>query len=177
MIGFVIGTVCLVMLVATVRRRHAYHAFAHAGSGGPCGPGPMGPGAHGGFGPRWAFGGGRHAMLRALFVRLETTPGQEKAIVAEAHTLGDAVREGKKALRESREDVARAVGGDVFDEAALAAAYAKHDAAMTGIREAASAALAKVHEVLDAEQRKRLAEMLGHEHFSRRWGGPYRGGF
>ncbi|MFO0696932.1 MAG: Spy/CpxP family protein refolding chaperone [Polyangiales bacterium] len=176
MIGFVIGTVCLVMLVATVRRRHAYHAFAHAGFGGPCGPGAMGPRPRG-FGGPWAFGGGPRGMLRAVFASLETTPGQEKAIVAEAEKCRDAMREGRKELRESREDIARAVGGDVFDEVALAAAYAKHDAAIGRMREAGTAALAKVHEVLDAEQRKKLAETLGHGYFRRSWGGPYRGGF
>lgn len=177
MIGFVIGTICLVMLVSTVRRRHAYHAFAHGGWGDPFGTGHGPRGRYPGFPPPWAFGGGVRGMLRGLFHRLETTPGQEKAIVEEANRLRDAVRDGTKELRESRDDVARAIGGDVFDEAALAAAYAKHDAAMARVREAGSAALARLHEVLDAEQRKTLAETVGHGFFARRWGGPYRGGF
>jgi len=64
MFGFIVGAACLFGLVRVLR--HARHG--HFGHHGPFGR------FRGGFGPRM--------MLRGLFERLDTTPGQEKVIAA-----------------------------------------------------------------------------------------------
>src|ERR1700678_438436 len=97
MLGFIVGTVCLIGLVKTLRWGR-YHR-----GGGGCGYGHHGGGwgrrgwdgrgyqgdHDGGWGGGW---GGPSVLLRALFQRLETTPGQEKVIVAAYEEMRDATR-------------------------------------------------------------------------------------
>ena len=68
--------------------------------------------------------------------------------------------------------------GDVLDEGALAGASARLDAAGQTLRDAMTAALARVHEALEPDQRRRLAELVddGPAFFDRFGGGPYRRG-
>jgi hypothetical protein len=63
-------------------------------------------------------------------------------------------------MQKSREDVARAMRGPSFDEPVMGELFARHDAALETIRRAVVGALAKVHEALDEEQRKRFASMI-----------------
>jgi Spy/CpxP family protein refolding chaperone len=215
MLGFIIGTACLLGFIATARHGRrcggggfgwhgggcgscgggschggwgGWHGprgggpfghggpFAHGGPFGGGGPfGPFGPFAHGGpFGP----GGPRAFILRGLFERLETTPGQEKAIVAALEELREAAREHHGELLRSRVEVARAMKSPGFDEALLGELFARHDATIEAMRKAFVGALAKVHEALDERQRGLLAELIesGPFAFGRSFGGPWAGG-
>jgi len=197
MLGFLIGTVCLIGLIKVVRRgrRWGYYGgfgggpFAYDG-GGPCGHGHA-YGRHGGWDRGgWARGGvGQSFFLRAMFEQLDTTPGQEKAIRAaldELRTTANSVRE---ELRDTRVDVARAMRADHMDEITLSDVAGKATNAVDTMRAAATSALSKIHEALDERQRATLADFIeSGPGFFRGWGGrgprggwgggggPYRGG-
>ena len=89
MFGLIVGTVCLLALFATLRRRHyfrfvdyyGYHWGHHHGRG-------RGTARHHGHGhgllaSPWVGRVGRRRgnVLHFLFAELDTTPGQEKAIM------------------------------------------------------------------------------------------------
>jgi Spy/CpxP family protein refolding chaperone len=114
-------------------------------------------------------------MLRRVFERLDTTPGQEKVIVAAVDEARAGMRKAFETLRNSREELARSISGEVFDEGSMGTAFAKQDEAIAEARRAMMNALTKVHEALDAKQRAALADMLAQG--PRGWGrfgGPYR---
>jgi hypothetical protein len=195
--GGIVGVVAIVKRLV-FRRRCGELAF----SGGPCGGVGFGHafgdgGDRGGCGgrSRWArwcgrgwghFGGprggiGRSFWLRALFVRLDTTPGQEREIRAALEEMQDRARSAKSDLPEARTNIAKAVGGETFDVAAFEAVSARVDATTEKMKDAFASALKRIHGVLDAKQRERLADLVG-DGFPR-WGrggpssgegGPYR---
>ncbi len=187
MIGFIVGTVCLIGLLKTLRHGHChggrFGGGCGGGFGGGCGGGLCGGGRWGG---RW--GGHGHGfrgegggdpmrwMLRGLFERLDTTPGQEKVILQAVEALREKGREGRDAVRGTGTDVAKAFRGERFDESAMADAFTRQDAALESAQKALFEALAKVHEVLDERQRRELADMMerGLGMWSRWGGGPYR---
>lgn len=139
MLGFLIGTACLVGLIRTVR-------------GGRCG--------YGGY-RRYGWGG-RRAALRFLFERLDTSPGQEKVIMAALEELWSNKREIREEIEQSRQDIARAMQSPVFDASALEEAFARHDRVQARLRESVKHALSTVHEALDDNQRKIAAELIEH---------------
>jgi Spy/CpxP family protein refolding chaperone len=148
MLGFIIGTVCLVGLVKVLRRGRGWHGrWGHGGwgHGGPVGPGTRGRG-------RW--------FLRSVFERLETTPGQEKAIVAAIDELRDNRAIVREEAQHTREDLARVVASGLVDDAALEETFARHDRALAQLRVAFVESLKKVSEALDEGQRKQVAEFL-----------------
>lgn len=135
MFGFLIGTLSLVGLVKLWR--HGPHGFHHGFGGGP---------------RRW--------MLRHLFERLDTTPGQEKVILealGEVEKKGQAARE---ALFSARGDFAKAMRGEHFDSAAVDEAFARQQAALDELKKAAREGLAKIHEALTPEQRAHAAQLI-----------------
>jgi Spy/CpxP family protein refolding chaperone len=141
--------------------------------GGGCGPGR----GFGRFGGRHG-GIGRSFWLRALYAKLDTTPGQEREIRAALEELKDRAVDARSALPETRANVARAIAGDEFDGSALEAVSARLDATGEMMKDAFASALKRIHAVLDAKQRERLAEIVGKGGFGR-WGhggGPYRDG-
>lgn len=156
----------IIGLVALVKR-----AFFHRRIG--RGAGRCGHRSHrrGGHGP------GRSWWLRALFARLDTTPGQEREIRSAIEEVQRVALEAKSRVIGSRETIATAVAGDVFDPAAVDDASAQIDAAAARVKDAVRASLEKIHGVLDAKQRERLAELL-RKGVGRGdvvgWGGPYR---
>jgi hypothetical protein len=171
MFGFVVGTICLILLIkmARVRRRiyaagcggyarswgwHGWHG-GHAWHGGWHGHGWHGHGWHGHGGV-----GFRGGPLRWLFEELQTTPGQEKAIVAaieELKSVADAAR-GEWPL--TRKDLAAAFTAPSFDAEHLGHTFARHDDTLRDVRKAIVGALAKIHDALDEKQRARLADLL-----------------
>jgi hypothetical protein len=165
MFGFLIGTACLIGFVATLRgrRRGLFR-------GGACGG-------------RWDDGGGygrerglRGGLLRALFERLDTSPGQEKVLRAaadELHAAGEKLRgEGRK----TREDVAKVLRGPFVDEALFGEIFSRHDVAIEELRRAVVGALARAHEALDERQRARLADLVQDGPFGGGFGRRHRGG-
>jgi Spy/CpxP family protein refolding chaperone len=171
MFGFIIGTLCLIALFGTLRRRrYAHFMFAHGH--------PFGwAGMHGDYGyaaygppPRWGGrgyghgyghhrGGGRH-IGRALLEHLDTTPGQEKAIQQAVSVVREHLSGTHDELKAARKDLAAALGGDVLDPAALGAALGRGEVAAQSVARELATALASVHAALDGEQRKRLAELI-----------------
>jgi hypothetical protein len=173
MLGVLIGTVCLVGLIRTLRwgRRGGC-----AGYGGPWGGGYGRRGfgghhhGHHGWGGGWdgyaggGFGsggwGGPGVFLRMLFQRLETTPGQEKVIVAAFQEMREEGRKARGELKSSRADLAKAMRSPAVDEVLFGEMFARHDTALETLRRAGVGAIAKVHDALDERQRARLADMI-----------------
>jgi Spy/CpxP family protein refolding chaperone len=164
------------------RRRFGGGPFGYAS----CGPG-FGYGGCGGY--RRGWGGGRRGWgrgsgpggsfwLRALFSRLDTTPGQEREIRAAIEDFTTNARSAKEGLKASREHVARAIAGESFDESALGDASSRVDTAATQVKDAFAGALKRIHAALDPKQRERLSELIangpGFGRGFRGWGGPYR---
>jgi hypothetical protein len=146
MLGILVGTASLVGLVwvlAHGRGRHGcarWHGHGH------------------GFGQCHGDPGSQH--LHALCERLDTTPGQEKVIRSALGDFADSVRERGRLLRQSFEDVGRAVRGETLDEALLGEVFARHDRLMAELRRDAVAALNRVHETLDEGQRRKLGRLI-----------------
>src|SRR5262245_7693449 len=141
MLGFLIGAVCLVGLIKTLR-------WGRGRLGGGCyggGCGGYSRSHHGRWGGHHGGLGGSRWWLRALFERLDTSPGQEKAIVSAIEELMGVKQEVREELGHTRKDAARAVRGDVLDEAALREAFGRQDTLLAKVREAAVEALRKIH--------------------------------
>lgn len=191
MFGFLIGTACLIGLIKVLRggfrRGYGYGGGCGYGGGG-CGGGGWGYRGHGGhhggfdhggfedrggYGERGGFRDGGAFWLRALFQRLDTTPGQEK-VIREAI---DEVRRNAAQLRDegraTRSDVAKAVKSPSFDETVMGELFARHDTHLEKMRKDVVGAIAKVHAVLDDRQRDALAELIERGPFA----GGFRGGF
>jgi hypothetical protein len=174
MLGFIIGAACVVG-VAKLLRRRAWHAhFGYGGYGG--GPYSAGCGSGMAYGFRGVGRGGPRSpggrwALRSLFERLETTPGQERVILA----AFDELRDNRKALRDeakqTRVDLAHAIGGGLIEDATLEEAYARHDRTLAQLRVGFTEVLKKVVEVLDEPQRKELASIVEGGFFRGGWGG------
>src|SRR5690242_3405569 len=104
MFGFFIGSACIAGLaMMAARRRH--HGFGH------------------GFGHRHGRGGFRRRFLYGILDRLDTTPGQEKVILAALDDFRDGAREARRGMDDIRKDVAEAFRAETFDEASLAALF------------------------------------------------------
>jgi Spy/CpxP family protein refolding chaperone len=132
MFGFIVGTLSLIGLVKVAR-------WGRGGRG---------------------WGGHRRWMLRRLFERLDTTPGQEK-VVAEA--FDDLQRKGwqaREAMWSSRAAYARAMRGDQLDQSALQAAFESQQLALDELKTALREGLARTHEALSPAQRAALADVM-----------------
>ncbi len=165
MVHCLIWGACALAVVAIVKhRRHAYFRYGYAGG---CGPGhvwgdhpgadPFGPAP----GPRWtARGWGMRGILRALFERLGTTPGQEKVIGAAVQSLRDTAQHVKDELRGSRKELADVFRRGPVDEASMADIFLRHDTVLSDARRKAVEAFGQIHEALTDEQREDLADIL-----------------
>lgn len=180
MFGFLIGTACLIGLVYTLRRGscHGGFGYRHQARFAGCSGYDSHHGGwheHGSQDPDSERGGpfrthgrdGWHGgppmaffFLRRMFQALDTTPGQEKAIRQAMDELMQVMRQHRSELNKSREDIAKAMRSPSFDETTMGELFARQDAAIEAIRKAVVGALAKVHEVLDEQQRSRLANMI-----------------
>lgn len=141
--GLFFGIVSLILLIAVLRRPWVGRGWR---------------GGHYGHGGRWRGGWGPRSYLRGVMARLDTTPGQEKAIVAAMEEFKEAAEKLRADWKQARADVAGTVRGERFD--AGAAESALGDSRIQELRKAAVAALGKVHEALDSRQRQALAEMI-----------------
>jgi LTXXQ motif family protein len=176
MLGFIVGAVCAVAIGRMVRRRLWQARFGYGAYGYGCGP--TGQGGGGPFAGRGAFGrGGRGGpgarwAMRSLFERLETTPGQERVIAAAFEELRENRASVRDELRQTRSDLAQAIGGGLIEDATLEEAYARQDRLLARMRVGFNEALKKVVEVLDESQRKELASWIERGFFRRGWSGP-----
>jgi hypothetical protein len=143
------------VLRALFFRRHHRRAYGRGYGHGRFGA----HGCHGddGFGDR---GGGPRGWLRSVFLRLDTTPGQEKAIVAAAEQLKDVARGTKDRAAALRTELAQALRGERLDPLTVEAAFNRQEQALTELKAAAVVTFSKVHEALDERQRRLLADTL-----------------
>lgn len=158
MFGFLIGTLSLIGLIKVVRNGRGW-------------------GSHGRGGPRrW--------MLRRLFERLDTTPGQEKVILEAMDKVEQNGRAAKEAFFGGRVDIGRAMRGEHFDTAAVNEAFEKQQATVDAFKKAVLEQMQKIHEALTPEQRQAAGDLIengpralhgggcGHgRHGGGRWGG------
>lgn len=151
MFGFLIGTACLVGLYKVTRG-----GWGHPGHRGRWGRG------------RW--------MLRGLFQRLDTSPGQEKVITESFEALRGAASRFRGEADKLRADLSAALRGETMDHEPLKAAFHRQDALVEALRRELLVSLGKVHEALDPRQRGELAELIesgfrgGHCHSAHRCG-------
>jgi len=136
MLGLIFGTVCLIGLVKVLRGGHGWHGGRRTRR----------------FGGRW--------LLRSVFERLDTTPGQEKVIVGALDELRDGRRSLREELKQTRADLARAVQGGLVDDSSLEETFARHDRLLASLRVSFVEAVKKITEALDERQRKQVADML-----------------
>lgn len=158
MLGFFIGTACLVALFATVKRRHHGYGYQGFGERGRHGWG-------GGFGAGSDFGFRRRGrmrgrMLRGLFEQLDTTPGQEKAIMSTLEAAREQLSELRPDLRKTKRELAALLGSDVLDRAALEDVLGGHQVSFDRARAELVQTMATIHEILDTQQRRELGELL-----------------
>lgn len=188
MFGFLFGTLCLIGLIKVARHgRGCGYGYGHGSYGGG--------GWHGGWhghdhhdhhdgGDRWrgrgrwrGGWGGEKFFLRALFERLETTPGQEKVIAQAFDELREKGRAAKQDLKAARAEVAKAMRSPSFDEVSVGTATAQVETVIESMRKAAIDSFAKIHEALDERQRGILADFLEHGPRFRDFGGGFRGDY
>jgi hypothetical protein len=182
MIGCVLAAVGIVGLARLAHLRHGCGGGGRWGGGGwghhhHHGHGPAGRYGDDDFGPeddpeRGGAGGfGRRFVLRRVLDRLETTPAQERIVVAAVDEFRESAAKARGEVRRSRADVAAAFRKPNFDEVLLGELYARHDTEIEGLRKAFVGLTAKVHDALDEKQRGRLADLIE--------SGPrfFRGGF
>ncbi len=136
MFGFFIGTISLIGLMKMWRRG----------------------GRYGGRGFRG--GGARRWLMRQLFERLDTSPGQEKVVSG----VVDDVQRKAYAARESffgaRAEVAKAMRSDTFDSASLNEVYEKQQAKLDELKKTVREGLQSIHEVMTPNQRAGLADLI-----------------
>lgn len=149
MFGFVFGTVCLIALVKVVRGGRGW-----------------GRGGWNGDGRRW--------MLRRLFQRLDTTPGQEKVITEAFDELQEKARAVREELFRARSTFAKSVRGEAFDTESVRDQFDKQQSAFEELKKAALAGMQKIHEALTPQQRAVAGDLL--EFGPRGFGGGCHGG-
>ncbi|TMQ08382.1 MAG: periplasmic heavy metal sensor [Deltaproteobacteria bacterium] len=158
-----------VLGIAAMRRAHRRcHGYYGHGWYGPFGHGHWGH--HGWHGKRHARA---RMMLHALFMRIDASPAQERAIIAEFEKLQDRMRAAKAGLSDARGDLGAALRGPALDDAALGAVLGRVDTATGEVRAAVVDALRGVHGVLDDRQRGQIADLLDRGGWWRGFG-PYR---
>lgn len=141
---------------------------------------------HGG-GPGWHGRGGWHShhrgrhrvgrrswMLHAALDRIDASPAQERAIIAEVEKLQERVHSAKRNLKDARGDLGAAIRGSVLDDAALGAVLGRVDTSTVEARTAVVDALRSIHGVLDDRQRAQVADLLDSNGGGWWRRGPYR---
>jgi len=161
---FICFALLTVGILAFIKHRMRRYGYGY-GYGGGCGGGhhghwdDHGPSFRGGGGGRWR-GFGLRAVLRRLFERLDTTPGQEKVIVKAVDALRETMTHAKDELKGSRKDLADAFRNGLVDEASLADLFVRHDTVISETRRKAVESLGQIHEALDDKQRAELADLI-----------------
>jgi hypothetical protein len=148
MLGFIIGTACLIGLGKMLHGRCAEHR--HRWCGWPDGPPRI----------RDAWRPGRRRSLFWLSDRLEATPGQERAIAAALERVAAAFAKVHGDVREAAVSAARGLRADHLDRDALQQQVSQAHAELVHIEEALLDAVGEIHEALEPHQRRTLAELL-----------------
>lgn len=119
------------------------------------------------------YGGRRRWMMHAALARIDASPAQERAIIAEIEKLQERLHGAKRNVKEARVDLATAIRGTTLDDAALGAVLGRVDTSTVEARTAMLDAVRSIHGVLDDKQRAQVADLL--DHGGGFWrSGPYR---
>jgi hypothetical protein len=144
MFGIIFGTLCLIGFIAVLRRRYGWRRW----------------GRHHYRGHGYGHHRSRFWGLYRLFEELDTSPGQEKAIRSAVAELRTSVGGLRPHLEETRQQVAAAIASDVFDADRLEQTLGAELQQAFRLESAVVAALGKIHEALDTDQRRRLARFV-----------------
>lgn len=160
MLGFMVGTVCLVGLVGLAKggRRgcHPHHAGWRHGDGWRRGEG------YEGGPPRGRRSSGVARALGEVFKRRVGVDADQEDLVDHALSdLRDTLKELGGSLRDDRGRFVGAFAGETVDEAAIAAVWAAQDEAVARARREVVSSFKQIHAVLDPEQRARATDWLG----------------
>jgi Spy/CpxP family protein refolding chaperone len=154
------------------RRRQSHESSCAAGVSAGCGPGGgCEPSSRGHEGPEWRFAGGHdddfgggafgvRRPLRFLAWKLEL---EESQVAELAKILNDLKTERAQAAVDNRRSTsafADGIAGDAFDRTKVSEAAELRVRTAERLRDAVVSALARIHAVLDAEQRERLAYLI-----------------
>lgn len=135
MFGFIVGTLSLIGLIKVARwGRYGRRGF------------------RGGGWNRW--------MLRRLFERLDTTPGQEKVVTEAVDDAQRVLWQAREELFRARSEYAKAMRGEHFDTEAVNAAFEKQQAAVDEVKKTVKARMQAIHEALNPAQRATLADLI-----------------
>lgn len=160
MIGLIVGTVCLVLLIAQVTRHrrgwYGHYAF-HPGAAWY----GHGRHRHRHRGPGFYGPGSRRAVLYDVLARLDTTPGQDRVILDAVDNAGAQLREVREPLFELRRDLGAALSADAFERSQIEALFTRAEGRLRDARGGLVDALERVHGALEPEQRKRLGKLVG----------------
>jgi hypothetical protein len=136
MLGFIVGTICLIALIAVLRRRRWHRGHYHR------------------------YGWGPRAWLWRTSRYLGATPQQEKLFRDELVAFLDEARGLGGALQQARTELASALRDERLDSGRIDAVLTKQQELITGLRTRLVASLGSIHQTLDAEQRRRVAEIV-----------------
>ncbi len=150
MLGFIVGTICLIGFAKMWRRHHGYRRYGWGHDGGW---GHHRGGYHDHHGRGW---GPVDYVLR----RLDATPEQARVIRGEVEDVMTKGREMRRQWRNARDDVAKALRAETVDAEIMGEAFARQDEEIAELRKAFVGALSNIHDVLDERQRRRLAELV-----------------
>lgn len=99
-------------------------------------------------------------VLDRLGSRLDTTPSQDRALGDVVDDLFEAFAEERGTFGRVRSALAEALRRGEYDESVLNGLRADQDASLDRVQAAVDEALKTAHEVLDDEQRERLASLV-----------------
>jgi hypothetical protein len=99
--------------------------------------------------------------VRALRDRLQATPTQERAFDVAVKRLRDTLEAVRARTTEARNDIARALSSEAFDESAFDAASSRIYEALQTLRVAVRSTLGDLHDTLDKQQRETLRDLIG----------------
>lgn len=163
--------------LAFAKARRLRRAYYFGGGCGPFAGGGCDGGWHGHHHHHHHGFGGWHRrrrwVLGAALQRIEATPAQERAIVAEVDRLEQRLKAARGGLADLRGELGEVLRGPSVDDAALAGLTGRIDTATGEARAALLDALRNLHQLLDEKQRERVADLLGK---GGGWRGPGGGG-
>lgn len=133
------------------QRCHGWARFGHGYGHRADTHGPS-HGPTGGWTPHW--------LLDRMLDRLQASPSQSREITRAFDEFAEEVKDLRGEGRRTRDDIAKALRHHVFDEVLLGELYARHDDVLLKGRKAFVGLMARVHAVLEDEQRERLAAFI-----------------
>ncbi|MCO4769113.1 MAG: periplasmic heavy metal sensor [Deltaproteobacteria bacterium] len=118
----------------------------------------------------------REWVLDRLSSNLQTSPSQDRVLEEVVDDLMDVMGEERGGFASARSTLADVLRADAFDSKPLDELRDQQDASVGRVQDAVADALAKLHGVLDDEQRQRLARFISEGrrgHRRHRWHGRH----